>query len=156
MSCRYMFQYGTRGAYCLGVIDSQWGGLLIGGVATRNVLVKVRDMCSGCACCAVLRCGGTGCAELCCACICTTNQTFSVCCCGHSNALVCHLRQMPQCIMLAGMATCSWYCTVFERLLLLLLMRQEQPPSACTPANLAMPPPPLLLLLRPFHTAVRS
>jgi hypothetical protein len=40
--CRYMFQYGSRGAYCLGVIDSQWGGLLIGGVATRNVLVKVR------------------------------------------------------------------------------------------------------------------
>lgn len=39
---RYMFQYGHKGAYCLGVIDSQWGGLLIGGVATRNVLVKVR------------------------------------------------------------------------------------------------------------------
>jgi hypothetical protein len=39
-----MFQYGTRGAYCLGVIDSQWGGLLIGGVATRNVLVKVSEV----------------------------------------------------------------------------------------------------------------
>lgn len=37
-----MFQYGHKGAYCLGVMDSQWGGLLIGGVATRNVLVKVR------------------------------------------------------------------------------------------------------------------
>lgn len=35
-----MFQYG-RGSYCLGVFDNYHKGTLLGGVATRNMLVKV-------------------------------------------------------------------------------------------------------------------
>jgi hypothetical protein len=39
---RYMFQLSRKGTYCMAVFDNGMAGSLIGGVATRNVLVKVR------------------------------------------------------------------------------------------------------------------
>jgi hypothetical protein len=41
---RYMFQLSRKGTYCMAVFDNGMAGSLIGGVATRNVLVKVRQM----------------------------------------------------------------------------------------------------------------
>lgn len=45
---RYMFQLSRKGTYCLAVFDNGDAGSLIGGVATRNVLVKVRPHAGSC------------------------------------------------------------------------------------------------------------
>lgn len=45
---RYLFQLSRKGSYCLAVFDNGMSGSLIGEVATRNVLVKVRAASSLC------------------------------------------------------------------------------------------------------------
>ncbi len=38
---RYLYLL-KPGTYCFGVFDNNWDGVLIGGIAVRNVLVQVR------------------------------------------------------------------------------------------------------------------